>query len=55
LTIYNRWGNEVYHAEGYKNSWRGTFDGKDLPDGTYFYRLEIKNQKPRNGFVEIKR
>ena len=55
LTIYNRWGNEVYHIEGYKNSWRGTYDGKDLPDGTYFYRLEIKGQEPRNGFVEIKR
>ena len=55
LTIFNRWGNEVYQIEGYKNSWRGTYNGKDLPDGTYFYRLEIKGQSPRNGFVEIKR
>ena len=36
-TFYNRWGKEVYEAEHYENDW----DGKGLPDGTYFYSLRV--------------
>jgi len=35
LTILNRWGHVVYKAAPYQNNWYGTFEGKDLPDGTY--------------------
>ena len=41
LIIFNRWGNQVYGSSHYKNDWGGTFDGKELPDGTYFYILEL--------------
>lgn len=37
LEVYNRWGNLVYDANGYRNEW----NGGDLPDGTYFYVLKI--------------
>ncbi len=37
IFIYNRWGAEVFNAIDYRNDWYGTFKGKDLPDGTYFY------------------
>ena len=37
LTIFNRWGDEVYDKENYDNTWDGTYEGKPLPDGTYFY------------------
>jgi gliding motility-associated-like protein len=37
LTIYNQWGDKVYSAAPYENDWTGTFEGEDLPDGTYFY------------------
>ncbi len=37
LTVFNRWGNEVYKTKGYKSDWHGTFEGKTLPDGVYFY------------------
>ncbi|HEU4716959.1 MAG TPA: gliding motility-associated C-terminal domain-containing protein, partial [Bacteroidia bacterium] len=34
VTIYNRNGMVVYEAEGYNNSWNGTYNGQQLPDGT---------------------
>ncbi|MEM8526183.1 MAG: HYR domain-containing protein [Bacteroidota bacterium] len=37
LIIFNEWGGEVFRANPYNNDWDGTFDGKELPDGTYFY------------------
>ncbi|MBC7915003.1 MAG: gliding motility-associated C-terminal domain-containing protein [Pyrinomonadaceae bacterium] len=37
LTIFNRWGDEVYNAKGYSNE-KG-WDGADLSSGTYYYVL----------------
>ncbi|MEL6719895.1 MAG: gliding motility-associated C-terminal domain-containing protein, partial [Bacteroidota bacterium] len=37
LIIFNEWGSEVFRASPYNNDWDGTFNGKELPDGTYFY------------------
>ena len=35
LKIYNRWGKEVYSKDGYDNTW----DGTELPAGTYYYLM----------------
>lgn len=40
LTVYNRWGNEVYHARGYQNDWDGTYQGQPLPEGSYYYMIK---------------
>lgn len=49
FTVYNRWGQQVYDAEGYSNNWGGTWDQTkgDLPDGVYVYILSamINNEK----------
>ena len=37
LNVFDRWGNKVYESDNYKNDW----DGGDLPEGTYFYTLEV--------------
>lgn len=37
LTIFNRWGDVVFHAKPYRNDW----DGGDLPAGTYFYIIRL--------------
>ncbi|MES2591074.1 MAG: gliding motility-associated C-terminal domain-containing protein [Bacteroidota bacterium] len=39
--IYNIYGNQVYTKKGYTNDWSGTYNGSDLPDGTYFYVLRF--------------
>ena len=45
VTIYNRWGVEVWKGVNYDNStvvWSGQAkDGTALPDGTYFYTIEV--------------
>jgi len=43
LTVYNRWGREVYYSDNYQNNW----DGGGLPGGTYFYILEIAEPPKR--------
>ena len=56
VSIFNQWGDEVYHAEPYKNNWQGTFDGEDLPPSTYFYILDLGNgEKPMSGYLIIQR
>jgi uncharacterized repeat protein (TIGR01451 family)/gliding motility-associated-like protein len=64
VIIFNRWGNEVWKVRGYSNlDQRKRFEGRgnltnggDLPDGTYFYVVDLKDGKgPRKGFLVIKR
>ena len=47
ISIYNRWGQEVYRESNYKNDWYGT-SGKDiLPDGTYYYMIRFDNNQEK--------
>ena len=57
LQIYNRLGQEVYSKNNYKNEWSGlSNDGKELPDGTYYYVITLlNNDKPDTGWVYINR
>lgn len=56
LRIFNRWGNLVLDAVDYRNNWYGTWKEKDLPDGTYFYVLDLGDgSKPLKGPVYIRR
>lgn len=60
VTIYNRWGSEVWFGENYDNS-NVLFIGKnssgnELPSGTYFYKIFFKsNGETQNGFLVLKR
>lgn len=54
--VYNRWGNQVFYAEGYRSTWDGTWNGKVLPDGTYFYLIDLGDNSDRlAGFLQINR
>ncbi len=57
LEIFNRWGNLVYYRKGYNNTWDGKEDGsaKTLPEGTYFYVLDLGNgSAKKSGWVYLK-
>lgn len=42
LIIFNRWGDIIYQARPYNNTWDGTNDtGNNLPEGTYYYILRL--------------
>ncbi|WP_026450936.1 gliding motility-associated C-terminal domain-containing protein [Aequorivita capsosiphonis] len=44
LKIYNRYGTLVFDQRDYSNQWNGQSDkGNELPTGTYFYVIDLKN------------
>jgi len=55
LRVYNRWGNEVLRTTDYQNDWFGTWEGLTLPDGTYFYLLDLGDGERQSGWVQIHR
>ncbi len=59
VTIYNRWGSEIFKTTDYNNTTRVftglTNDGKKLPSGTYFYKIEFEsNRKAETGYLVLK-
>ena len=40
IQIYNRWGQMVYKSTDLSQSWDGTFKGKNLPTGSYVYKIK---------------
>ncbi len=57
LIVFNRWGDIIYQAAPYDNKWDGTYNGKPLPAGTYYYimRLDLGNAKIKQGQITILR
>jgi gliding motility-associated-like protein len=55
VSVFNRWGNEVFDGDNYKNDWNGTWRNKPLPDGTYFYIIKFTSRETLSGFVQIQR
>jgi gliding motility-associated-like protein len=39
--VFNRYGSKVYESRDYRNSWNGTYNGKPIPDGTYYAVLDF--------------
>jgi gliding motility-associated-like protein len=42
FTIYNRWGEKVFESEDPNFGWDGTFGGKAMDTGVFFYQLTAK-------------
>jgi gliding motility-associated-like protein len=42
VAVYNRYGGEVYKNDNYNNDWDGTYKGKPIADGTYYYIVNYK-------------
>jgi gliding motility-associated-like protein len=57
VLILNRWGRIVYESSTYDNSapFDGKSNGSDLPEGTYFYIVEMDGQDPLKGTLTIVR
>jgi gliding motility-associated-like protein len=61
VLIYNRWGDLVFEMLDYKNDQPGhrfegvNMNGNELTSGTYFYKIEIPNQKELTGYLVLKR
>lgn len=57
VTIYDDKGVKVYDAKPYNNDWDGTFNGKALPDGVYYYiiRCDGEENTPKSGSITVLR
>jgi gliding motility-associated-like protein len=54
VDVFNRYGQNVYHVQGYGSPWDGRMNGKDLPAGTYYYIINLGNGgAPLSGPVTI--
>ncbi len=55
LLIFDRWGNLIFQASPYKNSWDGNYNNVGLPEGAYYYVLktDVTNKKTLKGRVYI--
>lgn len=57
VNIYDDKGVKVYDAKPYNNDWDGTFNGKHLPDGVYYFVIRCDGEEgtPRVGSITILR
>jgi gliding motility-associated-like protein len=54
VDIFDRSGQKVFHSVGYSKPWDGTYNGKELPFGTYYYIIDTKITKPvLTGYITI--
>ena len=56
LSIFNRYGREVYSKTNYVDEWHGQqTNGNELPTGTYYYSMERSNGETKSGWIYINR
>jgi gliding motility-associated-like protein len=49
LSIFNRWGQKLYHSDNYQN----TYNGKDNGPGTYYYLCQLGDGTVYRGWFEV--
>lgn len=57
VEIYNRWGQLLFSSPGYTERWDGRYEGKLLPVGTYYYVIDLNDERyePFTGPITIMR
>jgi len=43
IRIFDRWGQLVYRSIGYAQAWDGKRTGTDVPEGTYYYAIDLND------------
>ena len=46
VDVFDRSGQSVFHSNGYNDPWDGTYNGKPLSMGTYYYVINPHNGIP---------
>ncbi len=55
VTIFNDAGNLIYNTTNYQNDWDGTYQGKDLPIGVYYYLVKSPQGSKFTGTITLNR
>ncbi len=53
--VYNRYGKLVYETNAYENDWDGVSNGKELPEGSYYYVIDSSAKGSITGVINIVR
>ncbi len=53
IRIFNRKGQNVYEASEYNNDWDGTYSGKELPEGAYYYIISCEGSEVHTGSIAL--
>ena len=55
VSVFNRWGQELFNSLGYAKRWDGRFNNAPLPMGDYYYVIDFNgDQDPITGTVTLK-
>lgn len=49
VSIFDRWGKKVFESSNYNNEWKG----EGVSDGTFFYVVDVPEDKSYNGFITV--
>lgn len=49
VSIFDRWGKKVFESSNYNNEWKG----EGVSDGTFFYVVDVPDDKSYNGFITV--
>jgi gliding motility-associated-like protein len=55
VSIFNDAGNQLYNTTNYQNDWDGTYQGKDLPVGVYYYLVKSPEGSKFTGTITLNR
>lgn len=56
VSIFTIYDKEIFNASPYKNDWDGSYNGTELPDGTYYYVMKCPDSdKELKGFITLLR
>lgn len=47
ITVFNRYGSIIFSSKGYDKPWDGTYNGKPVAVGTYYYVIDLKRERKR--------
>ena len=54
VDIFDRWGQQVFHSLGYPKPWDGTYNGKPVAVGVYYYVINTHYQgQVFSGYVTV--
>jgi gliding motility-associated-like protein len=54
VKVFSQNGTLLFSERNYKNTWKGTYNGKAIPPGTYYYEINVYNgESIIKGFLTI--
>lgn len=52
IVIYDRWGNKLFESNDIRNSWDGTYEGKVVPLGPYYFHISVRGTQTQRRFFK---